>query len=184
MKIIIIGSSTGGPYILEKILSGFPIINVAIIIVQHLPSTFIHTFRNHIAALTKMEVLIAHKENPLSEKKIFIAPAGFHLHLHNNRTFLLNSGEKLHGVRPAVDHTLLSFQKRSEDKILGIILTGMGRDGADGISYLHRIGGVTIAQDPNTAPIKSMPLASIETGEIEHILIPDQIREKMISFSK
>lgn len=183
MKIVIIGSSTGGPYILEKILAGFPLLKVAIIIVQHLPPTFTRTFRNHIAALTQMEVIIINENSPLTEEKIFIAPAGSHLLLEKNRIFKLDNNEKIHGVRPAVDMTLLSIQKRTEDKIMGIILTGMGRDGANGLYHLHKIGGITIAQDPLTSPIKSMPQAAIETGEIDHILNPDQIREKIISFS-
>lgn len=184
MRIIIIGSSTGGPFILEKIMAGVPLLKTAMIIVQHLPPTFSLTFRNHIAALTKMEVVIAKDNSVLTEGHIFIAPAGFHLHVQNNRLLILHSGDKIHGVRPAVDHTLLSIQRRIEDKFLGIILTGMGRDGADGICHLHRIGGITVAQEPATSPIKSMPQATIETGEVDFILDPDQIREKIITFAR
>ncbi len=63
---------------------------------------------------------------------------------------------------------------------MGIILTGMGRDGADGIYHLHKLGAVTIAQDPATAPIKSMPQSAIETGEIDFILTPEKIRDALI----
>ncbi|NLV26708.1 MAG: chemotaxis protein CheB [Methanomicrobiales archaeon] len=184
MKIIIIGSSTGGPYILENILKDFPILKVAIVIVQHLPPAFNKSFNSHIASLTKMGVFIIDDHTRLSERNVYIAAAGYHLRVENNRVFRLDSGEKVHGVRPAVDLTLLSIKKRSEDSIMGIILTGMGRDGADGLCYLHRIGGTTIAQDPLTAPIKSMPQAAIETGEVDYILVPELIREKMILFGQ
>jgi two-component system chemotaxis response regulator CheB len=77
---------------------------------------------------------------------------------------------------------MMSMLKRSEDSLMGIVLTGMGRDGADGINYLHSLGAVTIAQDPSTAPIKSMPQAAIETGQVDLILTPDQIRDAIVSF--
>ncbi len=183
MKIVIIGSSTGGPYILESIFKHFPVTSMAIIIVQHLPPTFTTVLKAHIASLTHMPVKIVNDEDIVTEPHIYIAPAGKHVVLHHNRVFFLRDGEKVHGVRPAVDMTMLSIQKRSEDTLMGIILTGMGRDGADGIFYLHKLGAITIAQDPKTAPIKSMPQAAIETGEVDYILTPDEIRQAMISFS-
>ncbi|MDX8550983.1 chemotaxis protein CheB [Methanospirillum sp. J.3.6.1-F.2.7.3] len=182
MKIIIIGSSTGGPYIIESILSEFPVLPLTIIIVQHLPPTFTKTFKNHITSFTKMEVIIADKETRIKEQQIIIAPAGHHLIVKNNRYFQLDDGEKLHGVRPAVDLTMMSMQKLNNDKIMGIILTGMGRDGAEGLIHLHQCGGITIVQDPATAPIKSMPQASIKTGIVDFVLTPEQIREKIIAF--
>ena len=118
MKIIIIGSSTGGPYILEEILSHFPSLPCAIILVQHLPPTFTNTFKTHIATLTRMNVTIAGEDQKIAEGTLFIAPAGQHLLLRNNRSFIFDDGDKIHGVRPAVDRTLLTIQKRSEDKIL------------------------------------------------------------------
>lgn len=182
MKIIIIGSSTGGPFILEQVFAQFPVVPAAIIIIQHLPPSFIQPFRNHIAALTQMETRVIEDGSRISEKKIFIAQAGYHLLLVNNRDCMLDSGVKIHGVRPAIDRTMLSMQKRTDDHLMGIILTGMGQDGAEGMIHLHSCGAVTIVQDPGTAPIKSMPMAAIETGQIDHILPPDIIREKMIEF--
>ncbi|MCA1917304.1 CheB methylesterase domain-containing protein [Methanospirillum hungatei] len=182
MKIIIIGSSTGGPYILESVFSDFPVVNAAIVIVQHLPPAFTRTFASHISSFGKMPVSIASDGEILTAPHIYIAPAGQHLLIKNNRTFALNNSEKLHGVRPAVDLTMLSMQKKPDDSIMGIVLTGMGRDGADGIYFLHTLGAVTIAQDPATAPIKSMPQAAIETGKVDFILTPDKIRDAIIHF--
>jgi two-component system, chemotaxis family, protein-glutamate methylesterase/glutaminase len=184
MKIIIIGSSTGGPYILEQIFSGFPDLQLAIIIIQHLPASFIEVFRRHIISFTKMEVLVVEDHCVLSERKIFVAPSGFHLLINNNRICTLNLDDKMHGVRPAVDKTMLSLQKRKDDHLMGIILTGMGRDGADGIIHMHSCGAITIAQDPASSPIKSMPQAAIDTGHIDQICTPGCIRQKMIEFGK
>ena len=182
MKIIIIGSSTGGPFILESVFSDFPVIHAVIIIVQHLPPTFTKAFYKHIFSLTKMPVSIVSEGEKIKKPHIYIAPAGKHLLIANNRTFSLSDKEKLHGVRPAVDLTMMSMLKRTEDSIMGIVLTGMGRDGADGINYLHNLGATTIAQEPATAPIKSMPQSAIETGLIDLILTPDKIRDAIISF--
>lgn len=182
MKIVIIGSSTGGPFILEQIFAQFPKIPAVIIIVQHLPQNFTTAFCEHISILTQMQVLIAPSTYHIREGEIFIAPAGKHLVLSNNRSIIFQDGEKLHGVKPAVDYTMLSLRKREEDLLAGIVLTGMGQDGAAGIAHIKSLNGMTIAQDPNTAPIRSMPQAAIDTGKVNEILSPVDIRKALIKF--
>lgn len=182
MKIAIIGSSTGGPYILEEIFARFPTIMGAIIIVQHLPPTFTNAFKAHISALVQMKVLIATENHPVSEGEIIIAPAGKHLILESNRIIHLLEGEKIHGVMPAVDQAMISLKNRVDDRYAGIILTGMGQDGAKGIIHIRNLNGITIAQDPKTAPIASMPQSAIETGMVSHILGPGEIRKALIRF--
>ena len=182
MKIVIIGSSTGGPQIIEEIFSGFPVLPLTIIVIQHISPNFIQVFKKHIMSFTQMETQVIVDGCKLSEKKILIAPAGFHLLINSNRICKLNSDEKIHGVRPAVDRTMLSLKKRENDTLMGIILTGMGRDGADGIIHMHSCGAVTIVQEPRTCPIKSMPQAAIETGHVDFIFSPDDIKKKLIEF--
>jgi two-component system, chemotaxis family, protein-glutamate methylesterase/glutaminase len=182
MKIAIIGSSTGGPYILEEIFGKFPVVQAAIIIVQHLPLAFTQTFRGHIAALTSMKVIIGEAGTMLSEGTIVIAPAGMHLILYQNRIIYLDDGEKLHGVKPSIDKAMLSLQQVGGDKLLGIILTGMGQDGADGMAHIRSLGGYTIVQDPETAPIRSMPLAAIDTGQVRESLPPKKIALSLVKF--
>ena len=137
MKIIIIGSSTGGPYILEQIFSQFPLLPVCIIIIQHLPLNFIQPFRDHINELTVMDTEVIKEGTKLTDNRIYIAPAGYHLLLRKNRECFLDSSEKLHGVRPAIDRTMLSLVERVGDDLMGVILTGMGHDGAQGVAYMH-----------------------------------------------
>jgi two-component system, chemotaxis family, protein-glutamate methylesterase/glutaminase len=183
MKIAIIGSSTGGPHILEEVFTRFPVVPIVIIIVQHLPEAFTKTFRGHIADMTGMNTVIAEEGLKLSERKIIIAPAGRHLILEQNRIVHLEDGPKLHGVKPSIDRTMLSLQNVDGDRLLGIELTGMGQDGAAGISYIRSIGGYTIVQDPVTAPIKSMPQAAIDTGQVREILTPKAITKALVKFS-
>lgn len=182
MKIAIIGSSTGGPYILEVIFAHFPVVPMVIIIVQHLPLAFTETFKGHIAALTPMKVLVGDAGHQLTEGEIIIAPAGKHLLLDHNRTIQLDDGEKLHGVKPSVDRTMLSLRRIEGDRLLGIVLTGMGQDGAAGIAHIKNIGGHTIVQDPATAPIKSMPQSALDTGKTMEILPPTEITKALIRF--
>lgn len=182
MRIAIIGSSTGGPYILEEIFARFPRITGAIIIVQHLPPAFTNAFKVHLSALTKMKVIIGMENHTVSEGEIIIAPAGKHLILESNRIIHLVEGEKIHGVMPAVDQTMTSLKNRVDDRYAGIILTGMGQDGAKGIMYIKNLKGITIAQDPKTAPIASMPQSAIETGMVSHVLGPEEIRKALIRF--
>lgn len=184
MKIIIIGSSTGGPYILEQIFSQFPPLPVCIIIIQHLPVNFIQSFRDHINEITAMETEVIKEGTKLTDNRIYIAPGGYHLLIRNNRDCLLDSGEKLHGVRPAIDRTMFSMVERVGDDLMGVILTGMGHDGAQGIAHMHLCGAVTIAQDPSTSPIKSMPQSAIETGKVDKIFTPGAIRNAMIQFAE
>lgn len=182
MRIAIIGSSTGGPYILEQIFSGFPQTPICIIIIQHLPGAFTPAFRGHIGALTPMKVIVPAAGDQLREGEIFIAPAGKHMILEHNRTIRLDDGEKLHGVKPAIDRTMLSLEKRHEDHLAGIILTGMGQDGAAGIAHIKDLGGLTIAQDLATSPIKSMPQSAMDTRKITEILNPSGITRALIRF--
>ncbi len=184
MKIVIIGSSTGGPYILEQIFAKFPQTPICIIIIQHLPSSFTNAFRGHIEALTLMKVRVPVQGEQLTEQVIFIAPAGRHMILERNRTIHFDDGEKLHGVKPSIDKTMLSLEKRYEDHLAGIILTGMGQDGAAGIAHIKDLGGLTIVQDLTTAPIKSMPQSALDTRKVTEILTPSGITHALIQFGK
>jgi two-component system chemotaxis response regulator CheB len=182
MRLVIIGSSTGGPYILEQIFTQFPVIPAVIIIVQHLPQNFTDTFCKHLGMLARMQVRIATHLYQFHEGEILIAPAGKHLVLSNNRSIMLQDGDKLHGVKPAADYAMLSLHQREEDHLAGVVLTGMGQDGAVGIAHIKKLGGHTIAQDPTTSPIKSMPQAAIETGKITDVLSPAEITMALIQF--
>jgi len=92
---------------------------------------------------------------------------------------LVNS-EKVNYVRPSVDVTMNSMQKKPAQQIIGVILTGMGKDGAQGISHIKQIGGITIAEDEKSSIIYGMPKEAFETGNIDFVLTPEEIRDKLI----
>ncbi len=97
------------------------------------------------------------------------------------RTIQLVDGPKVCYVKPAVEVTMKSVIKTTEDNITGVIMTGMGKDGAEGIEHIKTIGGVTIAQDESSSIIWGMPKAAVNTGKVDHVLPPDGIRNKLIS---
>lgn len=184
MKIIIIGSSTGGPRILFDIFTDLPRQRAVIIIVQHMPASTTTRLSKRLSQLTENRVIIPEDNTRISPGTIYIAPGDLHLTLVNYETIHLKSSEKVNFVRPSIDVCMLPLEYELKHELLGIILTGMGIDGAEGLSHMKDIGGTTIAQDPKTCTIRSMPEAAIKTEKVDFILKPEEIRTKMIEFGK
>jgi len=183
-NIIIIGSSAGGPRILKELFTGFPRINAAIVIVQHMPEFINMSFTGSLNECTDMNVILAEHGDHLESGSIYIAPSSRHLVLRNNTQVQLIDGEKINFVCPAVDATLMSLKPEPGINFIGVILTGMGRDGASGISYIKRMAGITIAQDEKTSIIYGMPKEAFATGDIDFVLSTEMIKTKLIALAK
>ena len=180
-NIVIIGISTGGPKTLRKFFDGLPLLDASIVIVQHMIKCANRALCEGLNSLTEMEVKIPCHGETIGPGVVYFAPSEIHLELTNNRMIQLVNGPKVCYVRPSVDVTMKSVRKAAEDNITGIIMTGMGKDGAEGLSHIKSIGGVTFAQDENTSVIWGMPKAAINTGNVDHVLSQDGIRNKLIS---
>jgi two-component system chemotaxis response regulator CheB len=182
-NIVVVGSSAGGPRILKEICSGMPRLNAGVVLVQHMPKFINQSLRESIARSTAMTVVIAQNGDALENGKVYIAPSERHFKLIRNRHVHLFDGEKVNFVCPSVDVTMLSLKRMDGTKTIGVVLSGMGRDGADGIAHLKSIGGVTVAQNEETSAIFGMPKEAIATGCVDHILSPVEIREKLIQWA-
>lgn len=182
MKIIIIGSSTGGPRILFDLFANLVCPNAAVLIVQHLPASTSPRMVKRLGQLSRMTVTLAEHGDEIKAGFLYVAPGDYHLLLGKNRRITLSDGEKVNFVRPSIDLTMQSLVQDGKDQFLGVILTGMGIDGAEGIASMKRIGAKTIVQDPNTATIRSMPEAAIRTGKIDDILSVPDIRARIFTF--
>jgi len=182
--IIIIGSSTGGPHVLEKIFSRVVRVHGAIIIVQHLSHSFVPLLCTHIHEACGATTVIPSEGDPILTGTIYVAPGGRHLLIRNNRIFSFSDAEKLHGVKPSIDITMKSFRPEPGTLCMGILLTGMGEDGATGIAHIKKTGGITVVQEPGTCAIRSMPVAAIATGSVDYILNPDEIADMINKFDK
>lgn len=160
---------------------GLPLLDASIVLVQHMIKCANKSLCETLNNLTEMEVKIAcHGEN-IKPGVVYFAPSEVHLELTNNRVIQLVNTPKVCYVRPSVDVTMKSVRKTTEGHVTGIIMTGMGKDGTEGISHIKSIGGVTFAQDENTSVIWGMPKAAINTGKVDYVLSPEGIRNKLIS---
>ncbi len=180
-NIVILGISTGGPKTLRTFFDGMPLLDGSIVLVQHMIKCANKSLCESLNSLTEMEVRIACHGETIKPGAVYFAPSEVHLELVNNQIIHLVNGPKVCYVRPAVDVTMKSIKRNNEDNIIGIIMTGMGKDGADGISHIKSVGGTTYAQDEKTSVIWGMPKAAIGTGHIDYILSTDGIRNKLIS---
>ncbi len=179
-NLAIIGSSAGGTRILKKIFNDLPNLDACIIIVQHMPKFINESLRSSIQDGTKMDVVLAENGMQLMSHTVYLAPSEFHLEVSENDSIHLYDGEKVNYVCPAVDVTMNSVKKRIGLNLAGIILTGMGRDGAEGIRHMKEQDALTIAQDEVSSVIYGMPKAAAETGSVDLIMNPEEIRKKLI----
>ena len=177
--LVVIGASTGGPQTVRRVISQLPVIDACIIIVQHMPIHVNQSITRSIARLTDMEAKIAEDGMRLQKGQILVAPSEVHLELVDNQIVRLVEGEKVNFVCPAIDVTINSIQDSPKIRVIGVILTGMGSDGATGISHIRSLGGVTIAQDEASSVIYGMPRAAVETDNVDFILPPELIGDKI-----
>jgi two-component system, chemotaxis family, protein-glutamate methylesterase/glutaminase len=171
-KIIAVGASTGGTVALRELLSQFPINTPGIIVVQHMPENFTSQFAQNLNQACKMEVKEAQHGDSVSIGKILIAPGNIHMVLRRSGARYhveLGSGDKISGHRPSVDIMFNSVAKTAGSNAIGIILTGMGADGAKGMKNLSNVNALTIAQDEQSCVVFGMPKVAIELGGVKHI---------------
>lgn len=182
-SLIVIGSSTGGPKILAKILSALPKeINTSIIIIQHVDSQFATGFVSWLNEQTKLEVVIA-KEGMKPEINVaYVAGTNDHLILTSDRTFKYVEEPKNYHYRPSVDVFFDSVARNWLTRDLAILLTGMGADGANGLLTLKKMGWHTIAQNEATSIVYGMPKAAFELDAAIEILSTEKITEAIIRF--
>ncbi|MFQ5686094.1 MAG: chemotaxis protein CheB [Candidatus Scalindua sp.] len=180
-NIVIIGISTGGPKTLRTFFDGIPLLDGSIILIQHMMKCANTSLTATLNGLTEMDVRLASHGEYLESGVVYVAPSEVHLELVHNQVIQLVNSPKVCFVRPAVDVTMKSIKRNNGDNIIGIIMTGMGKDGTDGIGHIKSVGGTTIAQDEKTSVIWGMPKAAIGTGHVDYILSTEEIRGKMIS---
>lgn len=177
--LVLIGSSTGGLKVLEELFLRLPVLRAAVVIIQHITPLVDQSFVTSLARVSKMPVSLALQGTALQSGKVYLAPGNVHLTLYRNSIIQLRDGEKVNSVRPSIDVAMKSVVAPNGGRVAGIILTGMGADGAAGISHIKQLGGITIAQDQKTSVIYGMPKAAAETGRIDFILPTERIADKI-----
>ncbi len=175
-KIVVIGVSAGGTDALCKILGTLPAsFPLPVVIVQHLHPDQNGYMIEHLNKIWRMNVEEAIDKTVIKKANIYFAPSDYHLLIEDENTFALSLDEKVCYSRPSIDVLFKSAADVYGEAILAIILTGANSDGTEGIKYIKKKGGMTIAQDPEDAYSPIMPQSAIDTGKIDKILTLNEI---------
>jgi len=183
-KLIAIGASTGGTEAIKKVLIPLPVNTPGIVVVQHMPAQFTTSFAKRLDELCQMNVKEAKDGDSLTNGQVLIAPGNFHMLLKRSgaRYYVqVKKGPLVHHQRPAADVLFKSVAKYAGANALGIILTGMGKDGAAGLLSMKKAGAVNIAQDEKSCVVFGMPREAINIGAADYIKDIDAIAQKAIS---
>ena len=186
--IVAIGTSTGGPRALQEVLTKLPG-NLAcpMLVVQHMPPGFTRSLAERLNTLCELTVKEAEDNDRLVAGTVFVAPGDYHLTIRREggAAFVkLNKEPAIGGLRPAVDPMMLSVAEVFGSRSVGVILTGMGHDGAQGIKAIKRMQGLTIAEDQSTSVVFGMPKAAIEAGAIDTVLPLPQVADGIMQCLK
>lgn len=179
--IVAIGTSTGGPRALQEVLTRLPkSLPCPAVIVQHMPPGFTKSLADRLDSLSQIRVKEAEDGETLVPGCAVIAPGDYHLTIvkEGSRSVVkLNKEPAIGGLRPAVDPMMLSVSKQFNSKVVGVILTGMGHDGAKGLLAIKQANGCTIAEDKSTSVIYGMPKAAVECGAVDRIIPLPQVAD-------
>lgn len=177
-KLIALGASTGGTDAVHRVLSRFPENAPGVVVVQHMPSRFTASFAQRLDSLCRIRVKEARDGDTVTNGLALIAPGNFHMLLHRrgSRYFVrIKDGPMVHHQRPAVDVLFSSVARYAGANALGIILTGMGADGATGIRAMKAAGSFNIAQNEASSVVYGMPKEAVKMGGIDLSLDIDAI---------
>jgi two-component system, chemotaxis family, protein-glutamate methylesterase/glutaminase len=176
-RIIVLGSSTGGAAALTRILNRVPRRpSPTIVAVQHMPGVFTRELAASFSRTLACPVGVAGNEQIVEPGRIYVVPGGCHATVFGD-TFRLTRGEPVNGHRPSVDVTMSSIARRYGPEACGVLLTGIGGDGARGIADIKDGGGFTMVQDEATSVVFGMPKAAIATGKVDAVLSLDDIAD-------
>lgn len=163
--LVVIGSSTGGPAALNEIVPALPSnLDVAYLIVQHMPPNFTRSLAQRLNRASGLLVKEAENGDPLRTGMALVAPGDYHVTLDDRRRIVLDRGHKVNGVRPAVDVTMEQIAPMFGKRACGVVLTGMGTDGRRGARHIRRHDGHVIVQDENTSVVYGMPASVVRGG--------------------
>jgi len=182
-KVIAIGASTGGTEALKEVLVKMPVNIPGILVVQHMPAEFTRAFAERLNKICSIEVREAQDGDSVLNGQALIAPGNFHMFLkRSGAKYFVNikDGPRVHHQRPAVDVLFQSVAQYAGSNAIGVILTGMGADGAQGILRMKELGAKTIAQDEASCVVFGMPKEAIKLGAIDRVIPLDRIPQEVI----
>ncbi|MDR2838106.1 MAG: chemotaxis response regulator protein-glutamate methylesterase [Azonexus sp.] len=186
-QVVAIGTSTGGTQALEAVLTRLPATTLGMVIVQHMPEKFTGMFAQRLNGLCQIEVREAKNGDRVIPGRALIAPGGRHMMLQRNGAqYVVNvaDGPLVNRHKPSVDVLFRSVAKFAGANALGIIMTGMGDDGARGMKEMHDAGARTVAQDEASCVVFGMPKEAIKLGGVDQTMSLEQIPAAIISYGR
>jgi len=187
-KLVLIGTSTGGPRALHQVLPGFPAsLNAALLVVQHMPPGFTRSLAERLDTLSQIKVKEAEEGECIQPGCAYIAPGDYHLNVmrqkrgaDNQLLVKLSSKPPRGGHRPSVDDMFESVAQEFWSQMVCVIMTGMGQDGTAGLKWMKDKGAKVIAEDQSTCIVYGMPKAAIESGRVDKVVpLPEISNEVM-----
>ena len=177
---VVVGASAGGISALGTLLSALPVsFPVPTLIVQHCSPNHPSYLAEILSKQTELAVQQAKDHSPIYPANVYIAPPNYHLLVGSPQELRLSQTEPIHYVRPAVDNLFISAAQVFKDRVIGVILTGTGKDGMNGACAIYKAGGVMIVQNRTTSKFFGMPGEVISTGCANQILPLQEIAESL-----
>ncbi|MFO0735338.1 MAG: chemotaxis response regulator protein-glutamate methylesterase [Labilithrix sp.] len=182
-RVVAIGASTGGTVALERVILGLPAAIPGIVIVQHMPLGMTAPFSRRLQSLTKLTVREARDGDVIAPGLVLVAPAGHHAVVHRSGAQLvvrLKDGPRVHHQRPAVDILFKSVAAAAGQNAIGVLLTGMGADGAEGLLAMKDAGAETIGESEESCVVYGMPRAAAELGAVKRVVALDEVANTIV----
>ncbi len=189
LRVTCLGASTGGPPALQRILTDLPgNLPMAVLVAQHMPERFTRAFAERMARLADFRVVEAEDGQPLAAGRAYVAPGGRHLLLERSRSggTRLRVTEPRPGERrycPSIDLLFESAAGILGERVCGVVLTGMGSDGRDGLGRIKQAGGLTLAESRETAVVYGMPGEAVAAGGVDEVLPLEAIAARLVRFA-
>ncbi|MEQ9440832.1 MAG: chemotaxis-specific protein-glutamate methyltransferase CheB [Cyclobacteriaceae bacterium] len=185
--IIAIGASTGGPAAIETLLNGLPAnLNIPVVIAQHMPEQFLISFAKRLNRIIPLQVKIAERSEVLCGGIVYIVPGHTNTHIIREVTtqkpmFRFTPRKYKEFNAPSIDGLFMSLAEVYQSKAIGVVLTGMGKDGTQGLAAIHRQQGYTIAQDASSSVVYGMPKSAVESGVVKEVVRLREIAGFLVS---
>lgn len=182
---VAIAASTGGPRALAEVIPNLPFdLNAAVFVVQHMPAGFTRSLAARLNSMSHLPVSEAEDGELIGVNHVYLAPGGQHMRIESDasgtRRIKLGDGPTLWGVRPAADPLFASVSQVFGGQCVGVVLTGMGRDGADGLRAIREGGGAAIVQDRTTSTIFGMPQAALQHAGADRVVALNDVAAAVV----